>query len=190
MERREAAQGPGQALACLEPLPLYRSKGASEGVPRVRGTLGATLIARRGRGLLSRGGRTATPGGAAGAGGTTLGRRGDSGTWTREREAPCTRRATAPRLAAEEPGQGAEWQKVPWREGEGKAAAAGEGRAADLEYGTIDVHECGSEGAEEERKEEEAAPGVAELRLEAAPAGVAAAAATCRGRRHCSVPLE
>ena len=130
----------------------------------MKGTLGATLIARCGRGLLSRRGRTATPGGAAGAGGTTLGRRGDSGIRTRDCEAPCTRRAMAPRLAAEEPGHGAEWQKVPWRGGEGKAAAAGEGRAADLEYGTIDVHERGSEGAEEEKREEEAAPGVAEPR--------------------------
>ena len=182
MERREAAQGPGQALACLEPLPLYRSEGATEDVPRVRGTLGAALIARRGFGLLSRRGRMATPGGAAGAGGTALGRRGDSGTWTREREAPCTRQAMAPRLAAEEPGQGAEWQKVPWRGGEGEAAAAGEGRAAGLEYGTIDVHERGSEGAEEERREAEVAPGVAEPRPEAAPIGVAAAVAICRGR--------
>ena len=96
----------------------------------------------------------------------------------------------APRLAAEEPGHGAEWQKVPWRGGEGKAAAAGEGRAADLEYGTIDVHERGSEGAEEEEREEEVAPGVAEPKLKAAPVGVAAAVATCRGRIHGSAPLE
>ena len=82
----------------------------------------------------------------------TLGRRGDSGTWTREREAPCTWQAMIPRLAAEEPGQGAEWQKVPWG-GEGEVASADESRAADLEYGTIDVHERGSEGAEEDSGE-------------------------------------